>query len=93
MDHKWGRTCAEILGYWPRQPPTLGIAVPATLASRILEPGWSGWYLLNVKNGTRPMAMKLNAVTQRWDIGSITPKPGVHLHFPYGYGVEADGPV
>lgn len=93
MEHKWGRTVAEINGSWGANPPTLNKPIPATLASRILDFGWSGYYLLNYIEGPFVAVMHFNVVTQLWEVAQTAAPAGPGTHFPYGFHVEADAPV
>lgn len=93
MDHKWGRTAAEIGASWTTMPGMLNRTIPATLASRIQSGPFADWYLLNVTNTGAAVLQKFNAVMQVWEVGQTFFWSPLIGHFPFGIDVEPDGPV
>lgn len=76
---------------WSPEFP-LGIGYP-TLAARILNFGFAGWWLLNVRNGGFSVLSKLNAITQVVEVAQSGFFPPTSLHFPYQWTVEPDAPL
>lgn len=93
MDHKWGRTCADLFGSWPPMTGQTFVPIPATLASRVLTGIGAGGYLLNWKTSSGAGFMYLLADMQTWQVALLPCDTVHHPHFPYGVDVEPDGPV